>query len=394
MPTESTELTADTDLRADPWGWWRKKMPISQKWAYLDHAAVGPLSSPAADALRKYATEAETEGDTVWPNWSRRVETLRQQFAAFLTTEADEICFVPNTSTGINLVAEGFPWNSGDSVVIPEGEFPSNLFPWQNQQSRGVQLRVVPRRDGRVDVDDLFAHVDQSTRIIALSWVGYASGFRVDLETVVHRAHELGVLVFLDAIQGLGVFDLNLAQIDVDFLSADGHKWLLGPEGFGVAVIRKRHLQTLRCGNVGWNSVRNTFNYAKPEFDLRQSAARFEPGSANMAAAAALGGSLEIFSAIRQVHGPNAIGNRVLTLSEELDHRLREIGVHSRMPADRQHRSGIVTFDVPDQDPAAVRNRAIEQGCVVSCRDGGIRAGIHAYNTSQDLERLVGAIGG
>lgn len=367
-------------------------MPVTDKWAYLDHAAVGPLSAPGADALRNYASEAEREGDTVWPRWSKRVESLREQFAKLLQAETDEVCFVPNTSTGINLVAEGFPWKSGDNVVVPDGEFPSNLFPWQNQQSRGVELRVVPRRDGRVEPYDLFDRVDGSTRIIALSWVGYASGFRVHLESIVRRAHEMGVLVFLDAIQGLGVFDLNLSEIDVDFLSADGHKWLLGPEGFGVAMIRKRHLQTLRCGNVGWNSVRNTFNYAEPKFELRASAARFEPGSANMAAAAALGGSVEIFSAIREIHGPNAISERVLTLAAELDASLRDVGIQSRLPSDPQHRSGIVTFDVPGQDPAAVRNRAIENGCVVSCRGGGIRAGIHAYNDSSDLERLVRAV--
>lgn len=392
MPSTPFQPDFDTQIRSDPWGWWRKKMPITEKWAYLDHAAVGPLSMPAAAALRNYADEAEHEGDTVWPTWAGRVESLRQAFAELLHAETDEVCFVPNTSAGINLVAEGFPWQSGDSVVIPDGEFPSNLYPWQNQASRGVEVRIVPRRDGRVEPDDVFDHVDDSTRMISLSWVGYASGFRADLEAIVQRAHAEGVLVFLDAIQGLGVFDLDLQKIDVDFLAADGHKWLLGPEGFGVAVIRKRHLERLRCCSVGWNSVRNTFNYADPKLDLRRTAARFEPGSANMSAAAALGASVAMFHTIRQTHGPNAIGDRVLGLATELDDRLRAIGLPTQMPGKRQHRSGIVTFGVPGQDPAAVRNRAFEQGCVVSCRGGGIRAGVHAYNDSSDLERLVDAV--
>ncbi|WP_182871242.1 aminotransferase class V-fold PLP-dependent enzyme [Rhodopirellula sp. JC639] len=367
-------------------------MPITEKWAYLDHAAVGPLSMPAAAALRNYADQAEREGDTVWPSWAGQVESLRHGFAELLHADPDEVCFIPNTSAGINLVAEGLPWQNGDTVVIPEGEFPSNLYPWQNQADRGVTVRVVPRRDGRVEVDDLFRHVDDSTRLIALSWVGYASGFRADLESIVRRAHEAGILVFVDAIQGLGIFELDLQKIDIDFLAADGHKWLLGPEGFGVAVIRRRHLERLRCRSVGWNSVRNPFNYAQPKLELRHSAARFEPGSANMSAAAALGASVDLFRAVGQLHGPDAIGDRVIGLASELDDRLRAIGIESQMPETRSHRSGIVTFTVPGQDPAAVRNRALEQGCVVSCRGGGIRAGIHAYNDSSDLERLVNAV--
>ena len=393
-PTAADDKSApDQELMSDPWTWWRRKMPITRSWAYLDHAAVGPLSQAACDALRQYADEAAQQGDTLWPTWAARTETLRKTTAELLSADRDEICFVPNTSTGINLVAEGFPWQPGESVVVPAGEFPSNLFPWQNQQIRGVQVRVVPRDpNGQIDPDVLFEQVDDSTRIIALSWVGYASGFRVDIDTIVRRAHERGVLVFLDAIQGLGVFDLDVSRTPVDFLAADGHKWLLGPEGMGVAFIRRKHLETLRCTNVGWSSVRNTFNYDEPKLELRSSAARFEPGSANMAGAAALAASMQLFTTVRSAHGDAAIGDRVIGLASELSQRLVDAGISTRMPSLRQHQSGIVTFDVPGQDPAAVRQRALDQGCVVSCRDGGVRASVHAYNNREDLERLVRAV--
>ena len=324
---------ASPAIGTHPWDWWRSQMPIVESWSYLDHAAVGPLSGPAAAAIEQYARQATREGDTVWPQWAANLDQLRRGFAELLNAESDEICLIPNTSTGINLIAEGFPWQPGDSVVVPEGEFPSNHFPWQNQAWRGVQLRLVPRRQGRVLIDDLFSQVDRSTRMIAVSWVGYASGFRVELDELVERAHRLGVLVCLDAIQGAGVFDLDLREIDVDFLAADGHKWLLGPEGMGFAMIRKRHIDRLRCGNVGWNSVRNAFNYADPKMDLRSSAVRFEPGSANMVGAAALLASLKLFLEVRRIHGPNAIENRVLELANELHQRLiGSIGIASRMP--------------------------------------------------------------
>ncbi len=367
-------------------------MSVTAKWAYLDHAAVGPLSRPAGDALRLYATQAETEGDMVWPQWNAAVGSLRKSFARWLRAEEDEICLIPNTSTGINLVADGFPWKPGDSVVVPEGEFPSNLFPWQNQAKRGVEVRVVPRRNGQVLADDLFAQVDSTTRMIALSWVGYASGYRADLESIVARAHERGVFVFVDAIQGLGMFDLDLGKIDIDFLAADGHKWLLGPEGFGVAMIRRRHLDRLRCSNVGWNSVRDSFNYQSPTFELRDSAVRFEPGSSNMSGAAALSASLRLFHQVREQHGALAIENRVHALVGDLEQRLSRIGLTTRLPERQENRSGIVTFDVGGADPGEVRKHAINSGCVVSCRGGGIRAGIHAYNDDSDLQRLVDAV--
>lgn len=388
----AADLTT-ADLTADPWSWWREQMPITRSWAYLDHAAVGPLSAPAASALRQYADEAERQGDTVWPSWSARAEALRSAAAELLSADKDEMCLLPNTSTGINVVAEGFPWRQGDSVVLPEGEFPSNLFPWQNQQHRGVELRVVPRGDrGQIDPDDLFARVDGSTRIIALSWVGYASGFRADLKAIVERAKDRGVLVFLDAIQGLGVFDLDLSSIPIDFLAADGHKWLLGPEGMGIGFIRREHLGLLRCTNVGWASVRNTFNYAQPQLELRDGAARFEPGSANMGGAAALAASVELFNQVRAACGPDAIGQRVVALASELAELLQQHGIATRLPADPANRSGIVTFDVPDRDPAAVRKAAMEHGCVVSCRGGGVRASVHAYNDASELQRFVAAV--
>ncbi|OYP32251.1 aminotransferase class V-fold PLP-dependent enzyme [Rhodopirellula sp. MGV] len=367
-------------------------MPITKNWTYLDHAAVGPLSAPAAQAICRYAGEAESQGDTMWPTWAGRVDELRRASAALLGTETDEICLIPNTSTGINLIAEGFRWQAGDSVVLPEGEFPSNLFPWENQAARGVTIRKVARQGDVVSVDDLLAACDASTKLISLSWVGYASGYRIDLERLVGEAHDRGILVFLDAIQGLGVFDLDLRKIDVDFLAADGHKWLLGPEGMGIAMIRRKHFDRLRCGNVGWNSVKNAFNYAKPELELKNAAERFEPGSANMVGSAALAASLDLFLTIRDHHGPDAIASRVLSLTDELRESLLERGITTRQDAEQNHRSGIVTFEVPGRSPVDVRNELLKAGCVVSCRDGGVRASVHAYNNSEDLSRLVNAI--
>lgn len=382
-------------------------MPVAQQWAYFDHAAVAPLSQPAVDAITQYTLQAANLGDTVWPQWAARIEHLRETVAGMIGAQKGEICMVPNTTTGINLVAEGWPWQKGDNVILPEGEFPSNLFPWLNQQSRGVEVRIVPRRrgqggrgqggrgqerEGEVCIDDLLEQVDDSTRMIAVSWVGYASGYRIDLDSLVHQAHQRGVLVFLDAIQGLGMFPLDLKKTPVDFLAADGHKWLLGPEGAGIAMIRSEHIDRLRCGNIGWGSVKNSHNYTTPSMDLKNEASRFEPGSANMIGSTALAASVDLFAKVIQTHSPDAIQNRVLQLVENLDSRLREVGAIPRTPTAAENRSGIVTFDVPSAEPNEIRSRGLDQKVVVSCRDGGVRASVHVYNNQDDIDRLVDVV--
>ncbi len=390
LPPAVSAGNQQDSVRSDPWGWWRSQMPVVEQWAYLDHAAVAPLSAPAAEAIREFADEAAREGDTLWPIWAEENERLRDDFAALLHTDRSEIALVPNTTYGINLVAEGFRWQRGDNVIIPAGEFPSNVFPWQNQQRRGVELRVIPNLpDGSVDHQAMLAAIDARTRIVAASWVGFASGHRIDLDEMVSAVHDAGALFFLDAIQGLGVYPLDLEQTPVDFLAADGHKWLLGPEGAGVAVIRKEHLESLDCVPIGWSSVRGAYHFGEARMDLKPDASRFEIGSANMVGLRALRQSLSIFLRIIAAHGPAAIASRVLDLADELNAKLVSIGAVTARHSQRAHRSGIVTFNPPRVSPAQFRKLAAEQRVAVSCRGIGVRASIHAYNDSADIDRLI-----
>lgn len=157
-------------------------------------------------------------------------------------------------------------------------------------------------------------------------------------------------------------------------------------------MIRRQHIDKLRCGNVGWGSVKNSFNYANPEFSLRDAASRFESGSANLLGISGLAASVDLFMQIREQHGDEAIAERIIQLAIQLHEMLQEIGIVSRLDPRRQHQSGIVTFEVPGQDPASIRTLAADQNIVVSCRDGGIRASIHAYNDEHDLRQLVDLI--
>lgn len=376
-------------LTENPWEWLRQQMPVTKRWVYFDHAAVAPLPEAACRRSQDFVQQASEQGDTVWLQWAAEIEDLRTGIANWLGATPEEIALIPNTTFGVNLFAEGWPWQPGDNIVVPAGEFPSNHFPWQNQQRKGVELRVVPSPAGRIDLDGIRRAIDSRTRIVAASWVGYLSGYRVPLADLCQLAHEGGALFFLDAIQGLGVFPLDLTEIPIDFLAADGHKWMLGPEGAGFAFIRKCHLDRLQCPVVGWNSVAGRHQFSASSMALRDSAARFEGGSYNMNGLLTLFASLRLLWQISAVHGQDAIANRVLGLHAFAKERFLTAGFRLWSDWSRSQRSGIITLLPSDESPQTARDRLLSQGIVTSRRGEGLRFSPHAYNTEQELEQAI-----
>lgn len=370
------------------WDRFRAQMPAARRWAYFDHAAVAPLSGPAQQTLARWAEDATTNGDAFYPAWMQQIEQLRGRAARLIGAQMEEIALVSNTTAGINLVAEGFPWQAGDNVVLPDNEFPSNQYPWLHLANRGVEVRRVPSENGRLELDRLADACDRRTRIVSVSWVAYSSGWRHDLDRLAAMVHDRGALLFLDAIQGLGVFPLDVARTPVDFLAADGHKWLLGPEGAGVFFLRRQHLELLRPLGIGWNSVVREHDFDRIELALKPTAVRYEGGSANVAGLLALGASLELL----EQFGTAAIAGRVLEVTDLACQRLESIGavVHSDRRA--EHKSGIVVFELPGRDPQQLRRHCHQRGVVLSCRAGRLRISPHAYNDAADIDRLAGAL--
>ncbi|MEN1678172.1 MAG: aminotransferase class V-fold PLP-dependent enzyme [Planctomycetota bacterium] len=370
----------------------RAQMPIAERVAYFDHSAVAPLSGPASAALAQWAREAAELGDTVWMNWSDRVGEVRSSAARLIGAEESEIVLVPNTTTGINFVAEGLDWREGDNVVILADEYPSNVYPWMNQESRGVETRMVKTDFGRFDLDRVREACDDRTRVVSVSWVGFSTGYRQDIDSLAAIAHEAGALFFLDAIQGLGVFPIDVRQTPIDFLAADGHKWMLGPEGAGLAYIKSEHLDKLRPAGVGAASVVGRYDYTTIDFRLRPTAARFEGGSQNLAGLIAWGASLDLLMAWPRGGAAEA----VLSISDAACERLRSIGAeiatHREPQSGWDPRSGVVSFTLPGQDPVKQRERCLEAGVALSCRGGRLRISPHAYTNTDDIDRLVTAL--
>jgi selenocysteine lyase/cysteine desulfurase len=376
----------------DVWTAFRARMPVTRNWAYFDHAAVAPISGPAREAIARWSQEAAETGAAAWSRWAKAAEETRAVAADILGAQRSEIALVPNTTSGITLVAEGYPWQSGDNVVVPAGEFPSNLYPWMNLAGRGVQTRRVPMDESALDVDRLLDACDDRTRLISLSWVGYKTGWRVDVGQVVDAAHRRGILVFLDAIQGLGVFPLDVAATQVDFLAADGHKWMLGPEGAGIFYCRREHLARLRPLVVGWNSVVQGHDFGRIEMTLRDEAARYEGGSQNLAGMLALGASLRMLHEAGLGPRGRAIAQRVLEITDLACRQIEQAGGRVVSRREGEHGSGIVAFEMPGRDPQAERRRLLKRGVALNSRGGWLRLSPHAYNNEADIKQLVAAL--
>ncbi|HZZ28418.1 MAG TPA: aminotransferase class V-fold PLP-dependent enzyme [Pirellulales bacterium] len=379
-------MTLSHDSR---WLEFRRQMPIAGRWAYFDHAAVSPLPAPACEAVTHWLAEAAEQGGTAWPNWDRRLQQVRTHAAKMIGAEPEEIALLHNTTEGINLVAEGFPWQAGDNLVIPAEEFPTNQYAWMNLASRGVETRRVPMEDGVLDLNKLEAACDRRTRLIALSWVGFLSGWRTDLEAAADIAHRHAALLFVDAIQAFGGFPLDVRQANVDFFSAGGQKWMLGPEGVGLAYIRREHLPRLRPLGLGAHSVQHGNDYTRIELNLKDSAARYEGGGANSVGLIALGASLDLLDSL----GLPAIGQRILEITDECCRRLQEIGADIISRRDKaDHNSGIVTFELPGCDSLAVRRHSYARKVAIANRSGKLRISPHAYANEEDIDRLIEAL--
>jgi selenocysteine lyase/cysteine desulfurase len=363
-------------------------MPLAERFAYFDHAAVAPISGPARDAIAAWAEQSASEGAVDWASWGRRLTHLRRSAAAMVSADPSEIALVQNTTDGISLIAEGYPWQDGDNVVVPDDEFPTNFYPWMNLASRGVELRRVPTREGRLDLNLLSDTCDERTRIVAASWVSFRSGWRNDPAALAEVAHRHGALLMLDAIQALGVCPLDVQACGVDFFAADGHKWLLGPEGAGLLYIRREHLDLLRPLRLGWNSVVHDHDFDRLELVLKDTAERYEGGSPNMPGLFGLAASIEMLRGI----GIGEICQRIALVTDLLCRRLTEIGATIHSDRTEEHRTGIVSFDLPGQDTGALRRRCRDQDVILGHRGGRLRASPHAYTNAADVERLIAAL--
>lgn len=368
------------------WTTFRSHFPVTERWAFLDHASVAPLPAPAVRAIEEYARSLAGNGVAAVKEWFQWIEAARQLAARLIhAPDANNVFFIPSTTYGISVVAEGFPWVAGDNVVLAAEEYPANQYPWLNLQSRGVEVRRIPSRGSRLAIDDYRAAIDSRTRVLTVSSVEFASGFRNDLDLLGQLCRERGLFFCVDAIQSLGVLPLDVRATPIDALAADGHKWMLGPEGAGIAYIRREWVERLRPIGVGAFSMVHPHAYTTIDFNLKPHAGRWEGGAFNVPGIAALGASLQLLLDA----GIDAIAERVGELTDYLCQRAQPRGwtVYSSRKAGE--RSAIVSLIHPTLPSAEVMKRCRAAGVVVNDRADRVRVGPHAYNTEDELDRFL-----
>jgi selenocysteine lyase/cysteine desulfurase len=371
------------------WNLLRTEFPVTKHWAFLDHAAVAPLSGRAHAALLAYADDLVHHGVVHSSDWTKRINEVRGLAARLIHADPQDVAFVKNTSEGIDFVAEGFPWKTGDNIVTAAEEYPANIYPWLNLASKGVEARQIASRNGRIHIDDLVAALDTRTRLVSLSAVEFASGFRNDLDRIGGLCRERGIYFFVDAIQSLGVLPLDVQASPIDFLSADGHKWLLGPEGAGIFYIRRELVDLLHPISIGWHSVVGAWDFARIDFQLKPNAGRWESGSMNVGGISALGASLGLLLEI----GVGAIEKRVLELTDHLCERARQAGLGVFSSRQAGEASSIVSLIAPPNvAPRDIVRRCREAGVVINQRAGRLRLSPHAYNTVEEIDRALDVI--
>ncbi len=378
-PLES--LLSDEALR-------RQEFPVVEHKVFLGHAGVCPLPACVVRAISSYAEKAARAGQFEYLHRQAERE-CRELTARMLEASPDEIAFVPSTSAGVSLVAEGLDWWPGDRVVIAEGDFPANVYPWLNLQRRGVEVRMIPRRPSAlITWADVEQQLDERTRLVSLSSIHYATGAGLDVAGIGEQLQAKKVLFCVDAIQSLGAVPSTVRN--VDFLIADAHKWLLGPQGIGVLYVRRDRLAQLNPVLTGWKSVPKNKDFSRIQHEFAGSAQRYEPGSLNVLGIVGLHAALVLLHAV----GIPTIAARLQHLRTLLLAGLRDCGHAILGVAAEDCPTGITSFRPRTEDCSVVYRRLGDRGIVVSLRDDPmgqpcLRVSPHFYNTETEIAALL-----
>lgn len=368
----------------------REFFPVTKNIAYFNHAAVGPLSIRASEAMERFARDQRDFGALHWREWYAEYVRLRESAAKLIGADPGEIAILKNTSEGLSFVAEGFRWERGDNVVTTDLEFPSNSTPWRKLDRRGVEVRVVRSRDGAFTVDDVEGCIDERTRIVTVSSVAFHNGFAADLDAIGELCARRNVLFCVDAIQSVGVLPMDVKRSKIAFLAADGHKWMCGSEGAAIFFVAAEHRDKLEVLENGWTNIERKGKFIDCPIDLMPDARRFEAGSLNTCGIYGLRAAIDLLLEI----GIGDIAEETTRIAALLADRLDDIGWRVATP--RPIRSGIVGATSPSNDPSLLKwHRLLEEnGVVCAPREGMLRFSPHFYNVESEIDRVIDVLRG
>jgi cysteine desulfurase/selenocysteine lyase len=365
----------------------RKLFPAAQKYTYLNSAAVSPMPSTSVEAVLSQLKDVSENGTVNYTDWLATKERARTLIAEMLNVRAEQIAFMRNTSDGFSSVANGLSWEKGDNIVSFEREFPANFYAWRSVRDRfGVELRLCTERYGRIDPDELLALIDEKTRIVSISAVQFASGFRADLERIGAAARKVDALFAVDIIQGFGAMAFDLPAQGVDIASGASHKWLFAPEGCGMLYLSDRARERVEPTLVGWISVETPWDFADTEQSFKPTALAWESGTGGSALFYGLEQSLKLLHETGLKTIEKYLEELTDYLCELIAAKNYEI-VSSRAAGEKsqivsiKHGNGLNALEI-------AKNLEAEK-IIVSARGERLRIAPHFFNNRADIEKLA-----
>jgi selenocysteine lyase/cysteine desulfurase len=360
----------------------RKRFPVTERVAYLNTAAAGPLTRATMDAGSDYYRQMMADGDLHWDEWLGKREQVRQQVARFINAEPDEIGLTTNTSSGMNIIVDALEGRG--EVISCDLEFPVSTIPWMH---RRIPVHLVKSVAGEVQTEAIHRAMTAKTGVISISYVQFSNGFRIDLERLGQEKTNHALVV--NASQAAGVFEIDVKRMGIDALCATGHKWMLSGYGSGFVYLSRELLAQTKPRAIGWLSVADPYADRNDEIHLRQdAAARAELGCPHFAGIFALGAAVDLLTNI----GITNIEQRALFLNRFLTNRLMDSGWNVLSPLDDEQFRSAETLVAADH-PARVVAQLAEKGVIVTEKPQGIRIATHFFNNEDDIERLMEALG-
>ena len=357
---------------------------------YLNHAAVSPWPARTAKAVQVFAEENMLKGSLDYPEWLKTEVNLRRQAQQLLNAGSlEDIALLKNTSEALSVVAYGLDWKEGDNIVSSDQEFPSNRIVWESLSKKGVEFREADLKSAGSPEDSLFSLADTRTRLITISSVQFSSGLRVDLKRIGEFCKERGLLFCIDAIQSLGAAEFDLNEIHADFVMADGHKWMLGPEGLAIFYCRPDVRERLNINQYGWHMIEAAGDFENRDWAPAKSARRYECGSPNMLGIQALDASLSLLMEA----GIKNVEREVLERSEYLFEKINsQPDLELTTSTSPGRYAGIVSFRHKNKDNSALFQHLTQNNVFCSLRSGSIRVSPHFYTPYDHLDRMIAMV--
>ena len=367
------------------WEQYPDQFPVRAHLIYLNHAAVTPLCRHAADAMKHLADDQVQFGSVHYDQWLAVYSGLRRSAAKLMGGAAEDIAIVKNTSEGIATIAMGFDWRAGDRMVAFEEEFPANYYPWKRLEQKGVEVVWLSGFDSLEKIDAAC----RGARMLAISFVQYLSSYRVDLEALGEICRRRGCFFLVDAIQGLGAFPVDVRRCGINALAADGHKWLLGPEGCGILYINAELRQRVTPVEFGYTNVARYADYGTRDMTLRPDAGRYECGTLNTIGCYGLNAAIEFVLEV----GVERIAPAVQALGDRIADGVREKGYEvlgRRTPATG---AGIVSFRKGGVESGSIVHQLKQQRIVTANRGGWVRTSPHFYIRPEEIDQMLAELG-